>query len=114
MEGYQSFRPRAATFQITGSTPASNEVARAGGPAAGEVVYMVYNRGAVDAYLAYGMTSTAARDNAVIPNAANGQQPVLPCPAGSVQAFTLAPMLFFCAVVPSGNASLMITPGEGV
>lgn len=114
MEGYQSFRPRGATFEVMGSTPATNAVSRAQGPVSGEVVYMVYNRGAVDAYLAYGMTSDAALASAVIPLTGTGPQAVLPCPAGSVQAFTLSPMLFFCAVVPSGNAGLMITPGEGV
>mgnify|MGYP001572384228 CR=1 FL=1 len=113
MEGYQSFRPRGDTFLVLGSTPASGYVTRAGGPASGEVVYMVYNSGAGNAYLAYGMTSAAALANAAIPIDGT-PRPVLPCPNGSIQAFTLAPMLFFCAVVPSGNAPLMITPGEGV
>lgn len=112
MQENQSFRPRGDTFLTLGSTPATDQVTRAGGPASGEVAYMVYNSGAGDAYLGYGMTSGAALTNAVIPTQGTPRA-VLSCPAGSVQTFTLSPMLFFCAVTPGGNAPLMITPGTG-
>jgi hypothetical protein len=79
----------------------------------GDVVYMIFNSGAVDAFLGFGMTSGAANGNAVVP-VAGASTPVLTLPHGVMRAFTLTPNLFFAAQTPSGNAAIYITPGMGM
>lgn len=107
------FRPAGDSFMVLGSTPATGYVTRAGGPAAGEVSYSFFNTDSVDAWIGYGMTSGAALANAVIP-AVGAPSPALFVPANSVQTYRLSPLLFFCAVVPSGKAEVIGTPGDGI
>jgi len=113
MDGYLPFRPAGSTVVI-GVQPGSAPPATfAGGPVGGgDVGYMVYNPSVNDVWLGYGPTSTAARDNSVVPliGIPSG---ALAVPAGSLQVFTLAPQQFFSGVTQLGSASVSVTPGYG-
>jgi hypothetical protein len=68
----------------------------------------VYNKGAVEVYLAFGASAIAA----VIPVVGT---PALgmPIPAGAVEIFT-ATVGYVAAITPSGTADIFLTPGEGM
>lgn len=113
MQDNQSFRPGGRTAMLMGSALSPLATVMMSTAPRGDIVYLVYNSGLNDSYLGYGMTSGAANANAVVPTAGNAIN-CLPLPAGSVQSFTLSPMLFFAAQTPSGNSQIMITPGMGM
>ena len=113
MQDDQSFRPGGRTAMLMGSSASPLVNVMMSTAPRGDIVYLIYNTGAVDAYIGYGMTSGAANANAVVPSAGNAIN-CLPVPAGIQRAFTLSPMLFFAAQTPSANSQIMITPGTGV
>jgi hypothetical protein len=73
----------------------------------------MFNPGAFDAFVAYGMSSTAAVANAVAP-IVGGSQPVVQVPHGLMKTYTLAGAPFFAAVAPLGSTTVNITPGYGI
>jgi hypothetical protein len=68
----------------------------------------VYNKGAVEVYLAFG-ASGLLRSIPVVGTPALG----MPIPAGAVEIFT-ATVGYVAAITPSGTADLFFTPGEGM
>lgn len=79
----------------------------------GDVTFQFYNAGSSDGYVGYGMTSTAAQANAVIPVGATMPNAV-PVPQGAVLSYTLAGGLFMSVVTPTaGNTTIIVTPGRG-
>lgn len=113
MDGYQPFRPGGSTIVVGAQPGAAPSATFGAGPVGGgDVGYLVYNPGAIDAWLGYGLSSTAAQANAVIPIIGAPQQ-ALPIPGGSLQVFTLAPRLFFSGITQLGSCSVYMTPGYG-
>lgn len=113
MQPDQPFRPGDRTYIIAAAaTAAASGATLMGSGLAGEVDYVIYNKGVNDAWLAYGMTSGAAIGNAVIP-LIGSPSAALPCPAGTIQTFTLQGSLFFTAIAEVGLSSISVTPGYG-
>ena len=111
MDRILTFRPGLQTAIVSATTSAGAATLMGSG-VSGDVDYLVYNKGLADAYLAYGTNSTIAQANAVIP-LIGGPSSVLPCPAGTLQVFTLTGNLFFSAIAEVGMSSITITPGMG-
>ena len=105
------FKPGANTFVIPCGATAT-AATRPGLNMGGEVDYVIYNKGAADAWIGYGPTSDAAIANAVIPLIGSPQS-ALPSPAGTIQTFTLDGSIFFSGIGEGGLTSCTITPGYG-
>lgn len=110
MDSCSAFRPKGNTSVISAAATAPTPI-QIGGPVSGDVAVMIYNSGAVAAFLAYGPNAAAATASAVTPVAGTPTN-TIPIPPGT-QTFTLTPNLFYTAVAASAT-SLYLTPGEGV
>ena len=112
MDGYNAFRPRGDTMLIVGSTTGPN-ASQAGGPAAGDVAYLIANMGSNDAYVGYGPSSGVAAANSAVPLIGTNVA-CIPVPGRQQRIVTLTPALFFAATTPSSQSPVTITPGDGV
>lgn len=115
MDGSSPLRPQGNTFTIP-VTPGAAVGATPGGanPGAGEVDYLFWNpHASVDAFIGYGMTSTVANANAVVP-LIGASTAVVMVPHGLMKTYTLGPGLFFAGVSITGSAAVLCTPGFGI
>jgi hypothetical protein len=110
MDSCAAFRPKGATTVIAAAATAPPPI-QIGGPVSGDVAIMVYNSGAVVAFLAYGPNAATATANAVAPIAGTPSN-TIPIPPGT-QTFTLTGNLWYTAVAASAT-TLYVTPGEGI
>mgnify|MGYP001587430236 CR=1 FL=1 len=115
MDGSSPLRPQGNTFVIPVAPSLPNGATNVGvNPGAGEVDYLFYNpHGSVDAYIGYGMTSDAARANAVVP-LIGASSAVVAVPHGLMKTYTLAPGLYFAGISLTGSCAVICTPGYGI
>lgn len=113
MDGYLPLKPGGATFSIAGAPAASAACLPL--PGSGEASYIFDNsRNSSAAWIGYGMTSDAAKANAVIPLLGGQQSNVLCVAKTTVQAFTLNAGMFFSAIMEQGSGTVTGIGGYGV
>lgn len=111
MDGFPRFRPGGNQILISGGTgvPSGTQI---GGPNEGAVDFFIYNQGANDCWLGYGMSSDAAVANSAIP-VIGVSSPAVQCPAQAFFILRLSPQLYVAARTQLGSTNLYITPGNG-
>lgn len=112
MDPQRPFRPQGA-FQVIPVVPAAPSAILMGSGLSGDITYMLYNPSALDAWLGYGPTSTAATGNSVIPLIGVPQAGVIVAPGGSLQSITLTGNTFFAGVSQLGSCSVYVGAGDG-
>lgn len=73
--------------------------------------YRIINAGNVTVFLGYGATASDATNNAV---QVTSTQPAFPLLPSTDEILTFMPNAYFTGVVASGNATVYITPGDGL
>jgi hypothetical protein len=73
--------------------------------------YRIINSGNVVVFLGYGSSSSEAANNAVI---VTSSQPAFPLLPGTDEILTFVPNAYFTGITASGNASIYISPGDGM
>lgn len=112
MDGFPRFRPGGNQFLISGATTTPSATNSGPGPSEGATDYFIYNQGANDGWVGYGMSSDAAVSNSSIPIIGVSSAAVQ-CPAQAFFILRLAPNLFFAARTQLGSTNIFITPGNG-
>lgn len=112
--GIQAFAQMGNTVAISVTSSASSP-AQVPSVTLGANQYRVINPGNVTVFIGYGQASANATSNAVIPtgNGANATfcLPLLP---GTDEILSFVPNAYFSALTASGNATIYITPGDGL
>lgn len=73
--------------------------------------YRVINTGTVTVFLGYGVDAANATSNAVQVTSSQASFPLLP---STDEILTFIPNAYFTGVTASGNATIYITPGDGL
>jgi hypothetical protein len=73
--------------------------------------YRVINNGTVTVFLGYGASASDATNNAVQVTTSQASFPLLP---STDEILTFIPNAYFTGVTASGNATIYITPGDGL
>ena len=73
--------------------------------------YRIINSGNVTVFLGYGTTVAAANTAAAVVSSSGEAFPLL---AGTDEILTFVPNAYFTGVTASGNATIYVTPGDGV
>ncbi len=73
--------------------------------------YRVINSGTVTVFLGYGDTAANATATAVVVSTTAPSFPLLP---GTDEILTFVPNAYFTGITTSGNATVYITPGDGI
>ena len=73
--------------------------------------YRIINSGSVTVFLGYGTTAVAANTAAAVVSSSGEAFPLL---AGTDEILTFIPNAYFTGITSSGNATVYITPGDGV
>lgn len=73
--------------------------------------YRIINAGSVTVFLGYGVASTDASNNAVVVTSTGNAFPLL---AGTDEILTFVPNAYFTGITATANASVYITPGDGL
>ena len=73
--------------------------------------YRIINAGSVTVFLGYGVASTDASNNAVVVTSTGNAFPLL---AGTDEILTFVPNAYFTGITATANASVYITPGDGM
>ena len=73
--------------------------------------YRVINSGTVTVFLGYGATAADATASATVVATTGPAIPLLP---GTDEILTFTPNAYFTGITSSGNASVYVTPGDGL
>jgi len=73
--------------------------------------YRIINAGSVTVFLGYGTTSSDASNNAAVITSTGLSYPLL---AGTDEILTFQPNAYFTGITASGNATVYISPGDGL
>jgi len=106
-----------AAFTKTGNTVAF--IAATTAPAAVQCVsstlggnqYRVINSGTVTVFLGYGTSASDAGNNATVVSSSGAAFPLLP---GTDEILTFVPNAYFTGITSTSNATVYVTPGDGM
>ena len=73
--------------------------------------YRIINSGSVTVFLGYGVVSSDASNNATVVTTTGPAYPLL---AGTDEILTFVPNAYFTGITATANASVYITPGDGM
>ena len=73
--------------------------------------YRIINSGSVTVFLGYGVVSSDASNNAAVVTTTGPAYPLL---AGTDEILTFVPNAYFTGITATANASVYITPGDGM
>jgi len=108
--GIQAFTKTGNTVTFLAATSAPTPV-QAASTTLGGNQYRVINSGNVTVFLGYGQSSSDASNNAVVVTTTGTSFPLL---AGTDEILTFVPNAYFTGITASGNATIYITPGDGL
>lgn len=108
--GIQAFTKTGNTVVFTAANTAPTAV-QALSDSLGGNQYRVINAGSVTVFLGYGTSASDASNNAAIVTTTGASFPLL---AGTDEILTFAPNAYFTGVTSSGNATIYVTPGDGL
>ena len=73
--------------------------------------YEVFNAGSVTVFLGYGANATVANSQSTVVTTTGPGYPLL---AGTDKIISATPNAYFTGITASGNATIYVTPGEGL
>lgn len=73
--------------------------------------YRIINAGSATVFLGYGTTASDAANNATVVTTTGTSFPLL---AGTDEILTFVPNAYFTGITSSGNATVYVTPGDGM
>ena len=73
--------------------------------------YRIINSGSITVFLGYGVVSSDASNNATVVTTTGPAYPLL---AGTDEILTFVPNAYFTGITATANASVYITPGDGM
>lgn len=111
--GIQAFTKTGNTVAFLAATSAPTAVQAASTTLGGNQYRIINSSSTVTVFLGYGATASDATNNAVIvtTSAGSGAFPLLP---GTDEILTFTPNAYFTGICSSGNATIYITPGDGL
>lgn len=108
--GLNAFTKTGNTVVFTANTTAPTPVQCASTTLGGNQ-YRVINAGAVTVFLGYGATADAANNAATV---VTSSQPAFPLLPSTDEILTFIPNAYFTGITAAGNATIYITPGDGL
>ena len=108
--GINAFTRTGNTITFTAATTAPTPV-QCPSTTLGGNQYRIINTGTVVVFLGYGTTSSDASNNATVITTTGLSLPLLP---NTDEILSFVPNAYFTAITASGNASIYITPGDGL
>ena len=108
--GTQAFTKLGNTVTFLAATTAPTAV-QALSTTLGGNQYRIINAGTNTVFLGYGTTAAAANTAAAVVTTTGDALPLL---AGTDEILTFVPNAYFTGVTVSGNATIYITPGDGM
>ena len=108
--GINAFTRTGNTITFTAATTAPTPV-QCTSTTLGGNQYRIINSGTVVVFLGYGTTSSDASNNATVITTTGLSLPLLP---STDEILSFVPNAYFTAITASGNASIYITPGDGL
>ena len=108
-----AFTPSGKTVTFTASTSAPAPVQVVSTTLGGNQ-YRVLNAGSVVVFLGFGQTSSDAANNAVVINGGSVTAVAMPLLAGTDEILTFTPNVYVTGITASGNATVYVTPGDGM
>lgn len=108
--GIQAFTKTGNTVTFSASTSAPTPVQAASSTLGGNQ-YRIINSGNVTVFLGYGVNASDATNSAVV---VSTTAPSFPLLAGTDEILTFAPNAYFTGITATGNATIYITPGDGM
>ena len=108
--GINAFTRTGNTITFTAATTAPTPV-QCPSTTLGGNQYRIINSGTVVVFLGYGSTASDATNNATVVTTTGLSLPLLP---STDEILSFVPNAYFTAITASGNASIYITPGDGL
>ena len=108
--GINAFTKTGNTVTFTAATSAPTAV-QAVSTTPGGNQYRIINNGAVTVFLGYGSSASDAANAATVITTNGNAFPLLP---NTDEILSFAPNAYFTGITSSGNATIYITPGDGL
>lgn len=108
--GIQAFTKMGNTVTFLAATSAPTAVQCLSSTLGGNQ-YRIINSGTVTVFLGYGTSASDAGNNAVQVTTSQASFPLLP---NTDEILTFVPNAYFTGITASGNATVYITPGDGL
>jgi hypothetical protein len=108
--GIQAFTAMGNTVTFTANTAAPTPV-QALSTSLGGNQYRIINTGSVTVFLGYGTTAALANTNASVITSSGPSVPII---AGTDEILTFVPNAYFTGITSTGNATIYVTPGDGL
>jgi len=105
-----AFLPLGNTVAFTANVAAPSAV-QAVATGLGTSEYEVFNAGTVTVFLGFGANATVANTQATVVTSTGPGYPLL---AGTDKIISAPPNAYFTGITASGNATIYVTPGEGL
>jgi hypothetical protein len=109
--GVQAFTPMGNTVTFIANTSAPTPVQAASNGLGANQYRIVVPAGTNMVFLGYGLTSSAATNNAVVITTTSFTMPLLP---GTDEILTFLPNAYFTGITSAGSTAVYVTPGDGV
>lgn len=106
----QAFTPSGNTITFTANVVAATPVQCVSSTLGGNQ-YRIINAGTVTVFLGYGDTSGNATNKAAVISGTGNSLPLL---AGTDEILSFVPNAYFTGVTSAGNATIYVTPGDGM
>jgi hypothetical protein len=108
--GLNAFTKTGNTITFTANVAAPSAV-QAVATGLGTSQYEIFNAGTVTVFLGYGANATVANTQATVVTSTGPGYPLL---AGTDKIISAPPNAYFTGITASGNATIYVTPGEGL
>jgi hypothetical protein len=108
--GVQAFTQMGNTVAFTANVSAPTAVQAISSTLGGNQ-YRIINNGTATVFLGYGTTASQAANNAAVVSTTGPSIPILP---GTDEILTFVPNAYFTGITSTGNATIYVTPGDGL
>ena len=108
--GTQAFTKTGNTVTFLAATTAPTAI-QAVSTTLGGNQYRIINAGSVTVFLGYGTDGTSANSNAAIITTTGTSIPLLP---GTDEVLSFVPNAYFTGITATSNATVYVTPGDGM
>jgi hypothetical protein len=109
--GIQAFTKTGNTVTFVAGTAAPTAVQAVSTTLGGNQYRIINSSSNATVFLGYGVTATEANATAVVVTSSQASFPLLP---GTDEILSFVPNAYFTGITASGNATIYITPGDGL
>lgn len=109
--GIQAFTKTGNTVTFVAGTAAPTAVQAISTTLGGNQYRIINSSSNATVFLGYGVTATEANAAAVVVTSSQASFPLLP---GTDEILSFVPNAYFTGITASGNATIYITPGDGL